>query len=279
MSKFIHQLNRSVDHQKYRSLSDSAVIVPKCRLSILGLLLIFSFLIFYCGLDVEDPTPPSPPVWVEKSLPEVWPERGIDAHESGGIFLEWEPSLDEDIIAYNIYRGRWYTSNDSLGDYELLERIEVASLISPEFIDRQAEKNILYSYKLKSEDRANNLSKYSDSLSYSCLSAISVNMMIPNGQSDTLLANRNLSWKNYYIIEAEDYCLTLLTLSDQLVARVLVQPRNYFGGTENWEIPVHVDLEYNRTYKWRIDIEARFVDDYETAGSESIWAIFVYGGD
>ena len=47
-----------------------------------------SLLTIQCGLNIEDSTPPSPPVWVQKSLPEEWPEPGIDAHESGGIFLE-----------------------------------------------------------------------------------------------------------------------------------------------------------------------------------------------
>ena len=94
----------------------------------------FAFLISACGLDVEDPTPPSPPVWVQKSLPEEWPEQGIDAHESDGIYLEWEPNPDEDITAYRIHRATLYAINDSLGDYGLLTTLELESTPRLEYI-------------------------------------------------------------------------------------------------------------------------------------------------
>ena len=99
---------------------------------------IFALVTNQCGLDIEDPTPPSPPVWVQKSLPNEWPERGIDAHESGGIFLEWEPSLQEDIVAYSVYRSIQFEELDSLGDDELIARLEVDSNMKHEYVDQQA---------------------------------------------------------------------------------------------------------------------------------------------
>jgi len=245
----------------------------------IGLILTFSFLISACGLDVEDPIPPLPPVWIEKSLPEDWPERGIDAHETGGIFLEWEQNLNEDIAVYNIYRGLWQTGNDSLGDYELIMRLEPGSISIQEFIDLQAEKHNFYSYKLQSEDGAGNLSNYSDSLTYSLLPPILVDAMVPNGQLDTLANNRRLSWQNYYLIEAEDYCITLLTLSNNFLIREVVQPKNYFGGVESWDIPASVILEFDSMYKWRVDTQGRYVDEHETAASESPWVSFLYLGE
>ena len=75
-----------------------------------------------CGIDVEDPKLPKSPTWVHKSFPEEWPERGIDAHETNGIYLEWEPNGGTDISAYHIYRATYYEYNDSLGHYEFLAR-------------------------------------------------------------------------------------------------------------------------------------------------------------
>ena len=125
-----------------------------------------------CGLDVEDPTPPGPPIWVQKSLPEEWPERGIDAHESGGIYLEWEPSSEENIIAYHIFRAEFFDENDSIGDYKLIHRMEVASRIGLNYIDSDIEFRTKYFYKLKAEDISENLGEFSDSLSYSLLPSL-----------------------------------------------------------------------------------------------------------
>ena len=85
----------------------------------------FSLLILNCGLDVEDPIPPSPPVWVEKSFPEEWPESGIDAHESGGIYLEWEPNPEGDIVAYKIYRSVFDEIEGVQGEYGILARLDL----------------------------------------------------------------------------------------------------------------------------------------------------------
>jgi hypothetical protein len=249
-------------------------------LFILLFILHFSLLIIQsCGLDIEDPTPPSPPQWMQKSLPEEWPERGIDAHESGGIYLEWESSPDEDIIAYNIYRAAWYDVKDSLGEYDLLTTLELESAQQLEYMDWHVDQRTRYYFKLKSLDGAANLSGYSDSLVYSILPAVPSGSMSPNGRRDTLGSERLLSWTYNYGIEMEDYFLTLLTDDDDIVTRVRVFPGNYVSGIESWQIPNEISLESDQVYKWRVDTGARYVDGYETAGSESHWAAFVYGGE
>ena len=122
----------------------------------LGLLLSISSLLSACGLDIEDPTPPSPPVWVQKSLPEEWPERGIDAHESGGIYLEWEPNPSEGILAFHIYRAQWFEDIDSLGDYTLVAQIQNETMFGFNYVDLQVGFNqyfysffICYFYKIR----------------------------------------------------------------------------------------------------------------------------------
>jgi hypothetical protein len=238
-----------------------------------------SFIIIGCGLDIEDPTPPSPPVWSQKSTPGEWPERGIDAHESGGIYLEWESSPDEDILAYNIYRAIWYDVNDSLGDYDLITRLELVSTPELNYIDKVAYQSIRYFYKLKSQDASENYSEYSDSLIYSLLHAIRSSSMNPNGIIDTLGADRLLSWTYRYSTEMEDYSITVLTEQSEAVTRVRLSPGNYIGRSESWQIPAEIELDPDHVYKWRIDAGARYVDGNETAGSESQWATFLYVGE
>ena len=86
-------------------------------------------------MDIEDPTPPSPPVWVEKSLAEEWPERGIDAHESGGIFLEWSTEANEDINAIAIFRCEISQTSNIFSEYSLVAKINKESGQVSKYID------------------------------------------------------------------------------------------------------------------------------------------------
>ena len=246
------------------------------------LLSIFSILLFpvltlqSCGLDIEDPTPPSPPVWVQKSLPEEWPERGIDAHEFGSIYLEWEFNFNEDIVAYNIYRAQWFGMNDSLGDYNLITQIDLESIPDGEYIDSDVDIRTKYFYKLKSENSSKSMSVYSDSVFYSLLPQLSPAMLRPNGQDRSLGENRMLTWRYSYSIEMEDYCITILTRENELICRTIVLPGNYVYRDESWPIPDEIELQIGEVYKWRIDTGSHYVDGLETVGSESAWATFLY---
>jgi hypothetical protein len=288
-SKPINKLKQSISFARQRNFPRSnrqlwtfkpayTLRLLSGKILIFGLLLIFCFTFFIsaCGLDVEDPTPPSPPVWVQKSLPEEWPERGIDAHESGGIFLEWEPSQDENIAAYLIFGARYYLENDSLGDYQMLGTSALESTKSFSFLHSVIAPRTKYYYKLRAEDFAGNLSVFSDSIGYALLPSLSMETMTPNGVRDTLNSNRLLTWGNSYETEMEDYCLTLLTQSNNLIIRVQFNPTDYVNGRESWKIPESVVLDSNAIYKWRIDLGAQYIDNTETFGSETQWATFLY---
>jgi hypothetical protein len=248
------------------------------------LLSTFSILLFpvltlqSCGLDIEDPTPPSAPVWIQKSLPEDWPERGIDAHESGGIFFEWEPNINQDISSYYIFRASWFELNDSLGDFEQIAKIGIEQLSILEFRDPSVEVNVRYAYMIRAEDISSSLSEYSDTLFYSLLPSLSRQTMIPNGQYEQLNPERTLSWRYDYSIEMDNYCVTLLDLDNHLIKRELLSPGNYVGDREFWPIPHGVALDSGQVYKWRIDTCGKYVEDHETAGSESFWATFLFAG-
>jgi len=228
------------------------------------------------GVDIEDPTPPSKPEWVQKSLPEEWPERGIDAHESNGIYLEWEPSFDEDIVAYTIYRAVWYPARDSLGEYSLLTRLETNSYPDPNYIDGRVDVNVTYYYTIEAEDASGNTSELSDPAFYKLLLQIKNEYMTPSGQTTPLDENRALSWFAISQIDLEDYCLTLLSQENELLARIVLQPKNYTGLKESWYIPDTVVLKSGNIYKWRIDVGAKYVAGRETVGSESPWALFLF---
>jgi hypothetical protein len=238
----------------------------------LGLL----FFIFNCGLDVEDPTPPSPPAWVQKSLPEEWPERGIDAYENNSIYLEWETNSEEDIEAYWIYRAKGDRYTDSIGKYISLARLDDNHNPTQWFIDQSSKQGNIYHYKLRAENQAGSLGEYSSSISYSLLPVILVETMTPNGLAEILGEDRALRWRYRNFNEMENYTITVLSEENSLVLRSNEMPGNYVGGNESWHIPVDIILISGMIYKWRIDTGGHFVDGYETAGSESYWAYFKY---
>ena len=250
---------------------------------LLGFLIFnFSILILQCGLDIEDPTPPSPPVWVQKSLPEEWPERGIDAHNSGGIYgginLEWEQKPEENIQTYLLYRAQHFEFNDSLGEFDLIARKSTDEIRNHQYLDNEVGIRVQYYYKIKAEDQSGNLSSFSDSIHYSLLPQINFETMQPNGLSDTISVSRRLFW-GYYYVEMEDYCLTVLTQYNDLVIRVVLSPVNYISAFESWHFPDSIILESNQIYKWRIDTGGEYSAGLETAGSESPWGTFLFVGD
>jgi len=231
-----------------------------------------------CGLDVEDSTRPSPPRWVDKSIPDEWPERGIDAIESSeAIYLEWEENPEDDIAAYYIYRAVWNKNDNELGDFFLLAKLEAQYLEQKEYLDDQTVDVVRYYYKLRAGDDSNNLSDYSDLVYYTLLSNIRLQTMTPNAVSDTLPESRILSWQYTYTIEMENYQVTILSELNDLIHRVTFSPGNYAGSkNEEWVIPQNVTLVNSEIYKWRIDTAARYVSGFETSGSESSWAYFQY---
>jgi len=227
-------------------------------------------------MDVEDPTPPSPPVWVEKSLPEEWPERGIDAHELSGVYLEWHYTPESTIGAYKIHRAEYFDDNDSLGNMELLVVLNEPFGIKLEYVDTKVEVGKTMYYSIVGVDGSQNSSHPSDSISYCLHLPITGHMMEPNGTSDTLSLSRKLAWQNYYLDDTEDYCLTIINEDGECLYRGVHQPLNYVGGSEMWNISEEIMFETGEKYLWRIDTGARYVDGLETNGSESIWATFVY---
>jgi hypothetical protein len=239
----------------------------------------FAFLISACGLDVEDPTPPSPPKWVEKTLPEEWPERGIDAHESGGILLEWEPNrVEENIKSYLLYRAEFFAIEDSLGDFELLASITQASIYRTQYIDRNTTIDTRYHYVLIAENDSETQSVYSDTLNYMLLTAIWSESMTPNGLSVGLPPDRKLLWWYRYAVAMESYTITILSAENELVCRRELTPRNYTVGTEYFTLPDELVLTLGNTYKWRVDMGGSFTENRETAGCETQWATFLYSG-
>jgi hypothetical protein len=230
-----------------------------------------------CGLDIEDPTPPSLPVWVQKSFPEEWPERGIDANESGGISLQWQANpLEDNIVEYNIYRAVWHDANDSLDEYEWHAVVKASSLSQYEYSDDRAVAQVTYQYKIQAEDGGGGASEFSNIQEYTLLLDINYEQMIPNNFSSQLCNENGLCWVYRYNTEMENYTITVLTEENQLIIREIFSPQNYTGGREYWYFPTHITLDSGNVYKWRIDMNARFVGEVETSGAESEWATFLY---
>ena len=237
----------------------------------------FSFLILQCGLDIEDPTPPSPPQWVTKSLPEEWPERGIDAHESGGIVLEWQFNGSEEIARYCIYRAEHDDLIDSILDYILVINLDAENLEEFSFVDQSIVIGKKYYYKIHSIDTANNRSEFSDCILYKSTPKVDESTLSPNSTTIAITKSRGLSWNSYYHMEMENYIITLMIPPQQIIIRSLFNPQSYIG-RETWTIPDSVSLDSGQVYHWRIDTGAEYINGIETAGSESAWARFLYTG-
>ena len=228
-------------------------------------------------MDIEDPTPPSQPVWVQKSLPEVWPERGIDAHESGGINLEWQFNGGDEVASYCIYRAEYDDLIDSLSDYILVENVEVENLEDFSFVDQNIVIGKKYYYKLCSIDIANNRSIFSDSIQYKSTPKVDRSTLSPNSTITALAKTRGLSWNSYYHMEMTNYIITVIKPPSRVVTRSLFYPASYIG-RETWIIPDSVTLDSGQVYLWRVDTGDEYINDVETAGSESDWASFLYIG-
>ena len=80
-------------------------------------------------------------------------------------------------------------------------------------------------------------------------------------------------------MQMEDYCITILSETNDLVVREVVFPSNYTNPVEFWQIPGDVIMVGGQTYHWRIDTGGKYLDGYETSGSESEWARFIYVSD
>lgn len=249
------------------------------------LLSTFSILLFpvltlqSCGLDIEDPTPPSPPQWVQKSLPEEWPERGVDAHESGGILLEWQVPTSEEIASYSIFRAEFNNLTESHIEFTLIKKLNVESQESfSYYVDHQINLHTKYYYKLVSIDIANNISEYSDPILYGSLPQISAQYMTPNGFASVLAEGRELNWLFYVNNNMEHYILTIIDQNQNKIVRTIITPDDYIGSTESWIIPDFIQLDYGKVYLWRVDTAAEYLECTETLGSESTWATFLYLG-
>ena len=289
MPKTIKHLKRlarfTYQQTSFGPLSLPSIIRPlseHSRLRCLGLLMMFNLSLITiqsCGLDIEDPTPPSTPVWIQKSIQEEWPERGIDAHESGGIYLEWEQNpSEENITIYELYKAKYFEDNDSLSEYSIVVSMNVTLPFTSEYIDHSPHPYIKNYYKLRAIDASGNISDYSATLEYIVLPAVDSNTMHPNGITVEMTNDRTLSWVYGYAIIMEDYCITILDDNNSLVIRSIVKPGNYTGLRESWVLPNNISLNLGQIYKWRVDMGAQYIEERETAGSESNWATFFLAG-
>jgi hypothetical protein len=278
MSRIINQLNRLSTFAGHYRHPWANFLPSTLRPLTLGLLLTFSFLVLQCGLDVEDPTPPSPPVWIQKSLPQEWPERGIDADESGGIILEWEQNLVENVHEFLLFRAKYDVKDDTTAIlYELLSRVNQQNSAVMQYVDSEVQNNIKYSYRIKAEDISGNRSDFSTAVTYKVFPQILQSSLQPNGIHMQLPIDRTLHWIYYHNVEMEDYLMTILDVSnDDLILRIPFNPGDYTNWNESWVIPDSVLFKSRNIYKWRIDMAGAYADGVENAGSESVWATFLY---
>ena len=192
----------------------------------------FFLSILRCGLDIEEANPPQTPLWIEKCLPAVWPERGIDAYESIGIALESAASVDREEGYFEILR-----SDASEEKFTIIHTEEVVSSLGDySLIDTDVILGLKYCYLLYYYDGNGNWSENTDTLSYTLLEAVAVESFFPRFASDTIDLPVKLSWNYRYLIAMENYTLTILDKHDSCIVKELFMPGQYIGARESYTI-------------------------------------------
>ena len=172
------------------------------------------FLFFACSSPIEDPDPPTQPVWVNKSSPDAIIEYGIDSDHSFGerIVLMWHQNFDKDLSSYNIFRGELFTNSNNISSiiYEKITTIDPTQNFGLDtlYYDENINKYTTYYYYLIVEDLANNKSVPSDTISYKLIrspTAIAPSNTITNTKPTfTWIDNAAMfEYSNEYIIRLE----------------------------------------------------------------------------
>ncbi|MCK4641573.1 MAG: hypothetical protein KAU06_09545 [Candidatus Marinimicrobia bacterium] len=228
-----------------------------------------------CGESIEDPDPPTAPVWVEKSAPTDTIESGIRPYNDGnGILLEWHPNLEEDISGYKLYR----TGEDIENKFALIADINAFKISGADtfFIDDLVQLNTDYFYYLKAYDQAENKSEPSDTIRYRLIEK--AEPLKPLGTINNYTPE--FEWYDFtnvtyeYIIRVESF------LSQEVIWISRIRRTNYtdflqkiFYNSDG--SAVLNSLESGVTYQWCIK-SISLVDNrnFDIGGSISIWGYF-----
>jgi hypothetical protein len=228
-----------------------------------------------CGKSIEDPNPPSRPVWVEKSGLLAISETGIRPYAEGdGILLEWHPNLEDDLAGYKLYRAR----DDIKNKFQKIADINTFTVGGADtfYIDDLIKFNTDYFYCLKAYDLADNLSPPSDTVRYRLISK--VDLTLPNGTVSG--SQPTFEWQDFsvatfqYVIRVETF------LSRELIWISRFERPNYtdflqritYNNDGTATIPT---LEPGTYYQWCVKAIS-LIDNYnlDIGGSLSNWAYF-----
>ncbi len=131
--------------------------------------LVLLTLLYACSNSTNGENPaPELVRWVTKSAEDDSVESGIDAialsDNRNGIYLEWHPVLDEDLLAYDIFRN----AGDSTGSFPLLASVgKKFGVIDTFFVDTlQVVPGVRYYYYIIARDEAGQVSDRSEKIDY-----------------------------------------------------------------------------------------------------------------
>ncbi|NOX37226.1 MAG: hypothetical protein GXO78_06790 [Calditrichaeota bacterium] len=215
---------------------------------------------------------------MEKSAEDAVEERGIDAEAipgpdgdivANGIYIEWYPLQEEDIVAYRIYRSEV----DSVRDF-----VRIAQVQDTFYLDQNVAPNLkYYYYYVTAVDEAGQEGDPSEVVKYSLIPWADLHFPIRDAEFDG--GNGTFQWDF-----ASGFPVSFIfRLEREVTQNIYV---NFFTKhiTNITDYEVNQDWSLSRLseeglstplptgrYRWRIDN----VGSMEYQGSESVWEFFV----
>lgn len=261
-------------------------------------LVIVSPIFLGCPDYVEDPYPPSPPVFVDKTYPTDQTEQGIGAYnfntetpEKNSIRLMWHPNAEDDLAGYKLYRAREVA--DEIEDFELIKIVDIAATLTGRdtfYIDTEPQVLRRYYYFLKSYDLAGNNSEPSDTVSYKLLNKPQAFPIHEGTPSHNIVFNWD---ENQLLTEYPQNSLIRINNTDNetIWACLFQYPFDgyYFNFAPNGEeVNIYAVIEFNGIegylppgqYFWKVKAlrmgNGITTDaDNDIAGAESDWIEFI----
>ncbi len=246
---------------------------------IIGLSIVLLVLACNTGVENQD-LPPGKVQLVSKTAEDSTLEKGIDAIAvvgennqiiKNGIFLEWHPLPDDDIVAYEIFRKE----KDSTGTFQKIAEVKKEfERLDTTFIDTAIVINRFYYYYVQARDEIGQEGPPSDKVGYLIVPWPDLVSPINNDVFQGVFQwnfDENFVPPNFvFRLELEVGQGTYVNIFTKLITLIAdYSPNQEWSAQRLATYGLQLPLPTGR-YRWRIDV----IGTGDNEGSESNWETF-----